>query len=91
MRRLACVCSDGQPIDTGMLSDHILLDPEEAPDEGAPSSLRLQDNVDHLERNLIRTALRRTAGGRAAAARLLGVSRNGLAIKMERLQIEMPE
>jgi DNA-binding NtrC family response regulator len=30
-------------------------------------------------------ALRRSGGNRTQAARLLGVSRNGLAIKMERL------
>ena len=50
-----------------------------------PSSLRLEANVDHLERRLIRAALVRTGGKRSAAARLLGVSRNGLAMKMERL------
>jgi two-component system, NtrC family, response regulator AtoC len=50
-----------------------------------PSSLGLEPNVDHLERRLIRAALVRTGGKRSAAARLLGVSRNGLAMKMERL------
>jgi transcriptional regulator with PAS, ATPase and Fis domain len=84
MRRLAYVCPEGQAIEPDMLSEHILEAPGD--DAGAPpSSLRLQDNVDHLERRLIRAALVRTAGRRAAAARLLGVSRNGLAIKMGRL------
>ena len=81
MRRLAYVCPEGEAIEPGLLSEHILQTPAEdavAP----PSSLRLQDNVDHLERRLIRAALVRTAGRRAAAARLLGISRNGLAIKM---------
>jgi len=50
-----------------------------------PSSLRLEANVDHLERRLIRVALVRTGGKRSAAARLLGVSRNGLAMKIDRL------
>jgi DNA-binding NtrC family response regulator len=46
--------------------------------------------VDHLERRLIRAALVRTGGKRSAAARLLGVSRNGLAMKMERLGLGDP-
>jgi transcriptional regulator with GAF, ATPase, and Fis domain len=41
--------------------------------------------VDVLERRLIARALARADGSRAGAARLLGVSRNGLALKMERL------
>ena len=88
VRRLAYVCPHGQAIDTAMLSEHILLSPCEEATE-PPSSLGIQDNVDHLERRLIRAALSRTAGRRAAAARLLGVSRNGLAIKMRRLGLEV--
>jgi DNA-binding NtrC family response regulator len=57
----------------------------------APSSLRLEANVDHLERRLIRAALLRTGGTRSAAARLLGVSRNGLAMKMDRLGLRTTE
>jgi DNA-binding NtrC family response regulator len=86
MRRLAYVCPEGEAIEPGMLSEHILLAPAEDAGE-PPSSLRLQDNVDHLERRLIRAALVRTAGRRAAAARVLGISRNGLAIKMGRLGV----
>jgi DNA-binding NtrC family response regulator len=36
----------------------------------------------------IREALRRTNGNKSQAARLLGLSRNGLAIKMERYGIK---
>jgi len=84
VRRLVCLCPDGQAIDCGMLSEHV-LDPSEAEANAPPSSLTIEANVDHLERRLIRTALGRTGGGRAAAARLLGISRNGLSNKMERL------
>ena len=83
VRRLAYLCRDGQPVDLGMLSEHVLL--PEADAIAPPSSLRLEANVDHLERRLIRAALARTGGMRSAAARLLGISRNGLAMKMERL------
>jgi len=43
-----------------------------------------------LERRLIQQALERAAGNRSQAARLLGISRNGLAIKMERLGVGPP-
>ena len=84
LRRLAYLCPDGQAIDSGMLSDHVLASAE-GQASAPPSSLALDVNMAHLERRLIRAALVRTGGRRAAAARLLGVSRNGLTIKMERL------
>jgi transcriptional regulator with GAF, ATPase, and Fis domain len=84
VRRLAYLCRNGQTVDVRMLSERIVVSAEGESDT-APSSLRLETNVDHLERRLIRAALVRTGGKRAAAARLLGVSRNGLAMKMERL------
>jgi DNA-binding NtrC family response regulator len=37
---------------------------------------------------LIKQALERAAGNRTEAARLLGISRNGLANKMQRLGID---
>jgi transcriptional regulator with PAS, ATPase and Fis domain len=84
VRRLVYLCRDGQTVDARMLSERIVVSAEGETDT-APSSLRLEANVDHLERRLIRVALVRTGGKRSAAARLLGVSRNGLAMKMERL------
>jgi len=84
VRRLVYLCRDGQTVDVRMLSERLLMSVEGEVD-AAPSSLRLEANVDHLERRLIRAALVRTGGKRSAAARLLGVSRNGLAMKMERL------
>ncbi len=84
VRRLVYLCPDGQAIDRGMLYEHI-LDRPGAEASAPPSSLTLEAHVDHLERRLIRTALARTGGRRAAAARLLEISRNGLSKKMERL------
>jgi two-component system response regulator AtoC len=91
VRRLVYLCPDGQPIDPGMLYEGILDSPgTEA--SAPPSSLTLEAHVDHLERRLIRAALARTGGGRAAAARLLEISRNGLSKKMERLGlVESPD
>jgi transcriptional regulator with PAS, ATPase and Fis domain len=41
-----------------------------------------------MEASLIRQALARAGGNHTQAAKLLGVSRNGLAMKMERLGIK---
>jgi DNA-binding NtrC family response regulator len=85
VRRLAYLCPDGQPIDVGLLSERVRTREGEA--SLPPSALDLAANVAQLERRLIRTALLRARGKRARAARLLGLSRNGLAMKMERLAI----
>jgi DNA-binding NtrC family response regulator len=44
--------------------------------------------VGACEQSAIREALRRTNGNKSQAARLLGLSRNGLAIKMERYGVK---
>ena len=84
VRRLVYLARDGQPVDSCMLSERILTSGEGSTDT-PPSSLKLEPNIEHLERRLVRAALLRTSGKRSAAARLLGISRNGLAMKMERL------
>ena len=95
VRRLVYLCPEGQAIDSAMLSPHVLAcapetsagdhEPPEASDPGASGSLDLEAGVSHLERRLIERALLQTGGNRTQAAKLLGISRNGLAIKMERL------
>jgi two-component system, NtrC family, response regulator AtoC len=50
----------------------------------AGSDLELERLVGACEQAAIREALRRTNGNKSQAARVLGLSRNGLAIKMER-------
>jgi transcriptional regulator with PAS, ATPase and Fis domain len=86
MRRLIYLCSDGQPIDAGLLSAAI-RHPTSANASATRTggSLRLEEHVAGLERRLILQALERTHGNRTRAAALLGISRNGLTIKMERL------
>jgi DNA-binding NtrC family response regulator len=86
MRRLVSLCTDGQPVDEGLLSA-VVRHPATADVSaaGAESSLRLEDHVAGLERRLILQALERARGNRTRAAALLGISRNGLALKMERL------
>jgi DNA-binding NtrC family response regulator len=50
-----------------------------------PASLDLESHVARTEKEIIARALAAAGGNRTQAARLLGISRNGLAIKMERL------
>jgi transcriptional regulator with PAS, ATPase and Fis domain len=84
VRRLVYRCPDGDAIDSSMLSDH--LGPPAAVEEPtAADGLDLEQHLRRLEERLIRAALERAGGNRTHAARLLGISRNGLALKMERL------
>ena len=50
-------------------------------------SIRLQDEVQRFETDLIRTALERTGGNQARAARLLGVKHTTLNSKIKRYKI----
>ena len=91
MMRLVYLCPYGGVIDSTMIPDHILAPP--APDERsggeAPaSSLDLRTRTEALERRLIRLALLRAGGNQSHAARLLGLSRNGLANRLKRLGID---
>ncbi len=86
VRRLVSICPDGATIESPMISPEITaaspLDDEIADDE-----LTLKHHVDALERKLLRRAINRANGNLARAARLLGLSRNGLVMKIERLGI----
>jgi transcriptional regulator with PAS, ATPase and Fis domain len=98
VRRLVYLCPEGQAIESRMLSEHVVAPPRRDGDggggdgsgggRGGSATLELQPNVERLERRLIQEALGRAGGNRTQAARLLGVSRNGLAIKMQRLGID---
>jgi two-component system NtrC family response regulator len=55
--------------------------------EGA-SDLQLDRLVSSCEQAAIREALRRTMGNKSQAAKLLGLSRNGLAMKIERYGLQ---
>lgn len=50
-------------------------------------SIRLQDEVQRFETDLIRAALERTGGNQAGAARLLGVKHTTLNAKIKRFKI----
>ena len=85
VRRLVYLCPEGQAIDSTLISLPVLADPHEGASEPALDTLELAKNVSALERRLIREALDKAGGNRTQAAKLLRISRNGLAIKMEKL------
>ena len=78
-----------------VLADDVItpdvLSPEVVAREGAEAApsdgLNLRGRVDALEGELVRTALKRTAGNQTRAAELLGLSRFGLQKMIKRLQI----
>jgi len=84
VRRLVYLCPPGEAIDSTMISPHVVVTgPGTGP--AALATLDLAENVHALERRLIAEALAQAGGNRTQAAKLLGVSRNGLNIKIERL------
>jgi len=90
VRRLVYFCAEGDVIRRSDLSE----DSENTSAtawverllEGA-DQLDLREVLDEIEGEILRLVLQRTEGNKAAAARFLGVSRNGLRIKLRRLGI----
>ena len=87
VRRLVYLCPEGQPITSEMLSPAVLAPPLR-PDVNVDGDLTLGPRVAELERTMITLALARARGRQAAAARLLGISRYGLRLKIQRLEIK---
>jgi transcriptional regulator with AAA-type ATPase domain len=85
MRHLVYLSPAGRPVDVSLLPEkvrHASLNTAARVD--SVSDLDLERLVGATEQAAIREALRRTHGNKSQAARLLGLSRNGLAIKMQR-------
>ncbi len=84
-RQLVYMAQPGRPVDVNLLPERVRNGPLTASTRvDAASDLELERLVGGTEQVAIREALRRTNNNKSQAARLLGVSRNGLAIKMER-------
>lgn len=85
IRQIVYRSRSGQPIDLGDLPDEVRLSKVQAGNRvDATSDLDLERLVATTESAAIREALRRTQGNKSKAARTLGLSRNGLMMKMER-------
>ena len=87
VRRLVYLCPKGRPIDDSHLPEEIRLSKVKGPRPQAESELNLDRLIEACERAAIREALQRADGNKSEAARLLGLSRNGLAMKMTRLAL----
>ncbi len=90
VRQMVHLCPAGKPIDVNLLPSRVRVSPIRAAariDEA--TDLALERLVADTERSAIREALRRSRGNKTQAARDLGLSRNGLAMKMERLDLEV--
>jgi transcriptional regulator with PAS, ATPase and Fis domain len=87
VRRLVYVCPDERPIDFMMLSEPIRVSRPGGEGTEPPSPMDLAGRIAELEGRLIKDALAQSGGNQTQAAKLLGISRNGLAIKMQRLGI----
>lgn len=84
-RQLVYMAPAGRPVDVNLLPERVRNGPLAASTRvDTASDLDLERLVSGAEQVAIREALRRTNGNKSQAARLLGISRNGLAIKMER-------
>ncbi|HEX6203217.1 MAG TPA: sigma 54-interacting transcriptional regulator [Thermoanaerobaculia bacterium] len=85
VRQLVHLCPSGRPIDLDMLPEKVrLATVRQGVKIDTGSDLDLERLVAATEEAAIREALKRTGGNKSQAARLLGLSRNGLAAKMER-------
>ncbi len=83
-RQLVYMSPPGKPVDISLLPDRVRTGTVSAARVDTSSDLELERLVGACEQSAIREALRRTHGNKSQAARTLGLSRNGLAIKMER-------
>jgi len=87
-RQMVYLCPHGRPVDVSLLPDPVKASPLQATARvEATSDLELDRLVAGAEEAAIREALRRTQSNKSQAAKLLGISRNTLAAKMEKYEI----
>ncbi|HEY9422670.1 MAG TPA: sigma 54-interacting transcriptional regulator [Thermoanaerobaculia bacterium] len=88
-RQLVYMSPAVRPVDVNLLPERVRNGNLAATSRvDSASDLELDRLVGSTEQAAIREALRRTNGNKSQAARLLGLSRNGLAIKMERFGLK---
>ncbi|RMH21786.1 MAG: FHA domain-containing protein [Acidobacteria bacterium] len=88
VRRLVYLCPQGKPIDESMLPGEVRQATVQGLRPDVSGDLNLERLVEACERAAIREALHRSAGNKSEAARQLGLSRNGLAMKIKRLGLK---
>ena len=88
LRRAVAACADGEAIDAALLPSRL----REGRGTPVPFELGVTSLPAHLEaeeRRLLRLALDSAGGNQTRAAKLLGVSRNGLAYRLKRLGLRV--
>jgi two-component system response regulator HydG len=88
LTRLVTSCPAGHTIESNMISPAILAEEITDPVEADLDNFDLKLQLAVVEKRLIERALVRAQGNHSEAARLLGVTRNGLSMKIKRLGIE---
>lgn len=89
-RQMVHLCPNGKPMDIDLLPLTVRSPKvRQASRVDAGSDLALDRLVAACEETAIREALSRSRGNKSRAARLLGLSRNGLSMKMERYGIRL--
>jgi len=90
LTRLVASRPAGGTIESALISPAVLS--ETVADDSAVTGdgLDLKRRLAALEKRLVERALEQAGGNRSEAARLLGITRNGLAMKMRRLGVEAP-
>ena len=88
LTRLVVSCPSARTIESSMISPSILADESPGDAEGDSDDFDLKRRLDQVETSLIERALKRAQGNHSEAARLLGVTRNGLTMKIKRLGID---
>ena len=88
VRHLVCLCPDGQAIDASQVAEALDRSPAPLLTDLSSGTVSLEKRLRAVERQLIRQALVETRGNQSQAARLLEISRNGLAKRLKRLGID---
>jgi len=86
-RQMVYLCPAGRPVELSSLPEKVRKGRLQTARVDGTTDLDLDRLVGITEQAAIREALRRAHGNKSLAARMLGLSRNGLAIKMERFGI----
>jgi hydrogenase-4 transcriptional activator len=87
VQRAVAMATAGGLITPDLLSPAFGVAPGPAP-RGRARNVTLSEAVDRLEREMIQSALLRSAGNISQTARILGLTRRGLYLKMERLGVD---
>jgi DNA-binding NtrC family response regulator len=89
VQRAVAMASPGEPVAPALLSPALTatLDRADAPTRARLRRATLGSAVQQLEREMIEVALSRARGNISETARSLGLTRRGLYLKMQRLDV----